>query len=161
VKASRAVRKIFSSVGTLVTIAGLPGLVVAYWVQGNIFSILQENITFPAWLFLLLIAYILLASVMVIELIIKEGTQGDKLISAAKTDLDCKENEELIEDYKLRIKGMLGSGCTYSQSQLYSKLKLPPFSERHYKCFQQAIGKLIDNRELIPSKHKSKYKLII
>lgn len=149
-----------SVLSTLLGCMSLPGLVVTYWVEGDILSLLKDKAAIPVWYLLFLIFLLLLVSAIAIGLWLtgripkKEIFKCDSNISVPQRD------EQLIKDYMLRIKGVLGNRCSYSESQISQKLKLPEFNEQHYKNFQRAVGRLVEEGAISAGKSNGTYQLI-
>ncbi len=159
VKMRRAIIVAISALSTLFGCVSLPCLVVAYYVDGDILSLLRGKCAIPAWYLLLLMFLLLLVMAIAIGLWLTRGVSKKEAFNCASDVSDPQLDQQLIRDYMLRVKGILGNGCSYSESQIRRRLKLPEFKEQHYICLQQAIGRLVDEGTLVPSKLSGRYQL--
>lgn len=149
-----------SAFSTLIGCVSLPALVVAYWVEGDILSLLKGKATIPVWYLLVLIFLLLFISAIAIGLWLTRPNPKKDIFSPAPDISDPQRDEQLIRDYMLRIKGILANGSSYKDSQISQKLKLNEFNERHYKNFQQAIGRLVEEGIISSGKSNGTYQLL-
>ena len=91
---------------------------------------------------------------------LSKRTSKKEIFNSAPDILVTQRDEQLIKDYMLRIKGVLGNRRSYSEGQISQKLKLPEFNEQHYKNFQRAIGRLVEEGVISAGKFGGTYQLI-
>lgn len=159
-KTRSTIREAISVLSTLLGCVSLPSLVVAYWVNGDIFSLLKEKATIPVWYLLFLMLLLLAVFAIAVGQWLTQRTPKKERFNSTPDISVTQQDEQLIKDYMLRIKGVLGNKSSYSMSQISHKLKLPEFNEQCHKNLQRAIGRLVEEGVISAGKSGGTYQLI-
>ena len=141
-----------TTLGTLIGCLSLPNLIEIYCIKRGFINLLMDKVDIPFWCLLLLIFLLLVASALAIgQSLTRQNSKNNKSTP--------QQDEQIIKDYMLRIKGILGNGCSYSENQIIQKLKLHIFNERQYTNFQRAISRLVEEGLISSGNTKGTYRL--
>jgi len=134
-----------SALSTLIGCVSLPGIIDAYFIDGDLISLLKDDISIPFWFFVLL-TFTLLA---LLAIVIGQGLTG----------WNPKLDEKSIKEYMERIIAILANGSSYTGCRIRQELGLNKFNEQQYENFQLAIGRLVEEGLISVGNAKGTYRL--